>query len=352
MSYSENFSPYIMGAAAGNFTEQPANNPVSLSENDLPEDCRLTENTNGPVAYINVFKENKVAVVDIRRGVKVFDIRVGSYPTGIDISPDQKYVYTASTMDCTLSVIRTCDNRIIKTIELNQPSFASSAPGGVKVSLDGKLVYVANRGCNNISVVDPRLGEVVTEIPLPYGCHPLVIDIAPDGERAYATLLEAGQVAVIDLHTNLPVKYLNIGSISWPTSICIAKKLPLALVSNQADDCLYAINTDLAEVADYCMAVGTNPFDVCFAPSEQRAYLASCSDNTVERVDIFLHRSDSVIEVGEGPSWLGLTRNGRFLVVANVYQGTVSILNTRLNKVTATVPVGDTPQLIAIKDGR
>lgn len=343
-------SVLLMGKISETLCEQPAADLIHDAEANLPADDKGYHTDRRPLAYINVFGDNKVALVDIRRGTKLTDIGVGRAPTGIDISPDQRFVYAANTGDNTLSVIRTSNNKVIDTINLNTTDFVSSLPGGVTVSPDGQLVYVANRNSANISIVDARKRLVINEIPLPPGSHPLIIKIAPGRQLAFVTLLEANQVAVIDLNINLPVKFIDLNQIAWPTGICIAENQPLALVTNQADDSVWVVNTDLAETASsYPIGVGTSPYDVCFAPSETRAYVASSSDGTVDSLNVFLHRTESAIEAGQDPAWLGVTESGRYIVVSNVNEGTAAVINTRSQEI-KTIAIGSAPQLIAIKE--
>lgn len=304
---------------------------------------------NRPLAYVNDMGNNQVAVIDIKRGVKVTDIPVGHGPTGIDISPDRRFVYTANSIDATLSVIRTADNKVVNTIQLNNFPYESSSPAGVKVSPDGRYIYVANRDTDNISVVDSCLCQVVTDVPLPGGCHPLIIDITPDGNLAYVTLMLSGQVGVIDLNTNLLVKLIDLENSS-PVGIDIAKHKPLALVSRQTDSSLSMINTDLAETSPNLIGVANHPFGLILSPAADLVYTACQGEQTVSIVDLFMHAEIENIQAGNTPAWLGLARDGKLLIVSDVLAGTVTIVNTRNYEITGMVNLNSVLQLVAIKD--
>ena len=248
-----------------------------------------------------------------------------------------------------MSVIRTADNKVIDTIQLNDVPYESSSPAGVKVSPDGRYIYVANRGTDNISVVDSCLRQVVTDVPLPSGCHPLIIDIAPDGNLAYVTLMLSGQVGVIDLNTNLLVKLIDIGN-SFPIGIDIAKHKPLALVSRQADSSLSMINTDLAETSPDLIGAANTPFGLILSPAADLVYTACQGEETVSIVDIFMHAEIANIQAGDTPAWLGLTKDGKLLIVSDVLAGTVTIVNTRNYEITGMVDLNSVLQLVAVKD--
>lgn len=302
------------------------------------------------LAYVTVLSTKQVAVIDIKKGVQIASIAVGKSPTGIDISPDQRYVYVTNAFDDTLSVIRTWDNTVIDTIQLNTEPFDESSPAGVKVSPDGKTIYVANQRTPIISVVDAHLKQVINNISLPDGSSPLLIDIEPTGKLAYVTLRDAGQVAVIDLSINLPVKVIDLGVGTFPTEISIARNKPLALVTRQSDSSLSVINTDLAAAHSSRISVVNQPFGIRFSPAADLAYVACPGKNAVSIVDVFSHSEIANFFAGDTPTWLGLTANGKFLVVSNVCAGNVTIIDTCSYEIKATIYVGPFPQLIAIKN--
>lgn len=339
----------LMGGVEGSALEQLlAERPNSVVE--AVSVSNRHHHQNHPLAYVNIFGTNQVAVIDIKKGVIIAAIAVGNAPTGIDISPDQRYVYVANTGDATLSVIRTWDNTVIDTVLLNTQPFESISPAGVKVSPDGKFIYVANRGTSNISIVDAHSRKVINDILLPDGSHPLIIDIEPNRTLAYVTLLIAGQVAVVDLNVNLLVKLIDLGAGSGPTGISIARNKPLALVTRQSDSKLSAINTDLAEASPDLIGVANTPFGILFSPAADLAYVACPGENTVSIVDVFSHVEINNIAAGNTPTWLGLTANGKLLVVSDVFAGTVTIINTCNYEITATLNLGAILQLVAIKN--
>ncbi len=300
-------------------------------------------------AYVTNHSSNTVSLLDIPSGRKILDIPVGNKPYGIDISPDKKFIYVANSGDATLSIILARSNQVVHTISLNTDAFPASCSYWVKVSADGRLIYVTNKNSDNISVVDAKQRKVITAISFPYASNPLKLDIAVEGKLAYVTLFNTSQVAVVDLTVNLPVKYIDVGK--EPSGIAVAKRTPLILAVNSGGFSLSVIDALLAEVSPYTIAAG-DPADVIIDPYGRIAYVSNWSaDNNpgyVGVIDIFSNRQIVTLLVGINPKGLALTNDGRFLVVTNLGEATVSIINTKIREVVATVSVGNDPEFVAI----
>ena len=67
-------------------------------------------------------------------------INVGSYPLGVTITPDGRYIYVANRNSDMVSEISGSDNAVIKNISVE------SNPWGLAVAPDGAYVYVVNEG--------------------------------------------------------------------------------------------------------------------------------------------------------------------------------------------------------------
>lgn len=296
------------------------------------------------VAYVSNFGSNNVSVVDISTARLITNIPVGQGPAHLDMSPDRRFVYVANFLDATVSVIRTFDNRVINTINLNTGQFTAQASWGVKVSRNGRFVYVANFNSNNISVIDAQQQAVVTVVPLQSG--PSQLEIPRGSNLLYTTLPNTDQVVAIDMSINLRVKTLAVGDD--PEGITASPTGSVMLVANQLSDTLSVINSNLAEVSPSTIATGDVPTQIAFTRDGTRAFVTNQFSDTVSVIDITRHTQLFTIPVGNAPTGIKLNRSNRFAVVTNAGDNTISIIDTRVNQVMATVPVGDAPQHLVI----
>ncbi len=80
-----------------------------------------------------------------------------------------------------------------------------------------------------------------------------------------------------------------------------------------------------------------------------KAYVTS-QDGGVTVVDLATMTASGTIDVkGEGPRGLGITDDGKFLIVATRENGSVSVIDTATNEVVKQIPVGKNPEFVRVK---
>jgi YVTN family beta-propeller protein len=80
----------------------------------------------------------------------------------------------------------------------------------------------------------------------------------------------------------------------------------------------------------------------------ENAYITNEGDNTVSVIDTKTDKVIRTIPVGSEPYGVAASRDGRKVYVANSASNTVSVINTATNKVRATIPVGTGPFGVAV----
>src|SRR5690349_20115609 len=131
-------------------------------------------------------------------------IPVGKRPEAIDISPDEKEVWTAHSVDGGVSIIDAEQEKVIATI----PSLTKHS-NRLKFTPDGKLVLISDPESNEVLVLDAAARKVIKRISVP--AVPLGIQITPDGAQAYVACAEAGKVAILDLNKLVQVGSIDVG---------------------------------------------------------------------------------------------------------------------------------------------
>jgi YVTN family beta-propeller protein len=80
-----------------------------------------------------------------------------------------------------------------------------------------------------------------------------------------------------------------------------------------------------------------------------KAYVTS-QDGGVTMIDLNTMETTGTIDVkGEGPRGLGLTDDGKFLIVATRENGSVSVIDTATNEVIKQIPVGKNPEFVRVR---
>lgn len=315
----------------------------------------VPNNGSDTVSVVNIFNDGTAQKLPV-------DIPVGRGPFAVDITPDGNFAYVSNNGDSTVSVIDTTSNQVVSTINLNAGSFLADGPEGIKVTPDGNFVYVVSFNSGSVSIIDTSINQVIKDFDLITSVA--FIDFTPDGIQAYITAPITNEVIVINLVVNLPVKTLdNVGE--RPEGIFISKDpdIPIALVAAQRTNALTPIDTRLASTDRFLIDTsGKRPTGVIIVNLQNRetglvpaAYVTNRDSNNVAVINLFLNPemiTPTPIMVGRAPQGIDSTINGKFVVVANSGDGTVSVINTDSNIVSATVKVGLTPLWLAVLDTR
>ena len=89
-------------------------------------------------------------------------------------------------------------------------------------------------------------------------------------------------------------------------------------------------------------------FGASAALAQTRGYVTNGGDNTVSVIDTATNTVVATIPVGSSPQGIAVTPNGAFVYVTNAGSNTVSVISAATNTVVATVPVGSFPLAVAI----
>jgi serine/threonine-protein kinase len=99
--------------------------------------------------------------------------------------------------------------------------------------------------------------------------------------------------------------------------------------------------------------VGRFPVEVAVSPDGRHAYVTNNNSGSVSVIDTDSDSVTATVTVGTAPSGIAVAPDGRHAYATNQASGSVSVIDTDSNTVTATIPVGQGPGDIAVSpDGR
>jgi YVTN family beta-propeller protein len=153
--------------------------------------------------------------------------------------------------------------------------------------------------------------------------YPMGIAVSADGKTAYAVLDNNNTLTKIDLTAASPQQNAEVRVGNVPHSVVISPDGKTAYVSNEAGR--------IATVEDFQGYSNGTPVVVQFPTG-------STSTGTVSVVDLGSFTVTGSISTGLHPTGMALW--GNFLLVANAYSDTVSVINTISNQVVNTINVG------------
>jgi YVTN family beta-propeller protein len=357
----------------------------------------------GARLYVLCHQSEEVRVLDAASYAVIKNVAVGRVPRGFSLSPDGARLFVTNSWDDTLSVIDTKTLAVVATWPVGaEPSSVVEDPAGARL-------FVANRIGNDVAVLDAQTGA--EEKRLLAGRGSSYLALSPDGTKLYAThvypnalprrtgfekfenrMAPESEITVIDVARAVVVDRIPLHEIAGVFHVAFSADgrlgvaaeyhpknlIPLAHVEHGAAF-TYSLELFGADVGkapvevplDELERYASQPFGVAIAPDKSRIYVTSGGSEIVTVVDVprllrFIRAhagpytqdlSASAnyvvtrIPVGLNPRGLTLTRDGRRLFVANRLDDTISVIDTRSNRVASTITLAGPKAITTLRRG-
>jgi YVTN family beta-propeller protein len=344
----------------------------------------------GARLYVLCQQSEEVRVLDAATYAVLKTIAVGNVPRGFSLSPDGARLFVTNSWDDTLSVIDT------RTLAVTATWPVGAEPSSMVEDRAGKRLFVANRISNDVAVLDAQTGK--EEKRLLAGRGSSYLAISPDGSRIYAThiypnpprvrteldnrIAPESEITVIDTARAVVVDRMPLDRIAGVFHLALSFDGRLGAVAEYHPKNLvplahlehggafaYTLTIFGADVGKTSVEVplddleryASQPFGVAIAPDKSRIYVTLGGSECVLVIEVprlmrFIQshprpQSGSFaydlsasanyvvarIPVGHNPRGLTLSRDGRRLFVANRLEDTISVIDTRSNRVAATI---------------
>jgi YVTN family beta-propeller protein len=141
-------------------------------------------------------------------------VPVGKGPEGIDLSPDEKEIWTAHSRDGGVSIVDVAAKKVVQTLDLQ-----TKRSNRLKFTPDGKLALVSDLDAGELVVVDAPARKEIKRLKL--GKSPEGILVAPDGMHAYVAVNGDNFVSIVDLKTLAEIGRIQTGTgpdgMAWAT---------------------------------------------------------------------------------------------------------------------------------------
>ncbi len=327
------------------------------------------------------------------------NIAVGHLPRGFVISPDGRRLLVANTWDDTVSVI---DTQLLKVTEIWP---VAAEPSGVATDRAGKYVFVANRISNDVAVLDATSGAELKRLAAGRGAS--YITASPDRARLYVThvypnpprestaegnraapqaeitVVDAARATVADriplanVAHGFHIAFSPDGRLGVVAQLHPKNLVPLAHLEHSGAfaDTLTLFGADVGKPVevplDELERYATRPFGVAISPDKSHLYVTSEGAEFVTAMDVprlvqYARRHPGStardlaasanyvvtrIAVGRDPRGIAFTPDGSRLLVANRLDDTISIIDTRTNRVVRTVALDGPKSITVLRHG-
>lgn len=297
--------------------------------------------------------EDSVTVLNLQNNTLLTTIHHPSFsqPYTVTINKEGTKAYVTNSFGTTITIIDIPTNMVSGVID------GFDGPSGMVITPDGNTAYVNNYGAGmtsgtatTVSILNLNTNTIIGTINV--GLAPASLAITPDGAFVYVINYVdgnpgTGTISVIQTSTNTVIK--TILGFSGPFGIAITPNGQYAYVTNFGSNNFFPFGTTVSAVnlstnsVSATIDVGIQPSGVAISPDSRFAYITNydtlytdtitfdnlaAGQGTVNIIDI---ESNTVlpptIPVGQSPSAIALSSNGRFAYVSNFTSNVVNVLN-------------------------
>jgi YVTN family beta-propeller protein len=135
----------------------------------------------------------EVVALDTFTGIPQASIPVGANPTGMELSPDGRFLYVVNSSSGDVSVIDAWGFTELGRVRVGVN------PQKAAVSPDGSRVFITNKGSDTVTVLNGVTQAPVATVPV--GKAPVGVAVSPDGSKTFVGCTGAGSVTVLDART-------------------------------------------------------------------------------------------------------------------------------------------------------
>ncbi len=290
-----------------------------------------------PFAYV-ADRGSNVLVVNGATNTIVTAIPVSGTPTAVAVTPDGTRLYVTINNLNTVDVISTSTNTLLTTIPVGQ------GPWQLTITPNGATAYVANLTSNDVSAIDTATNTVIATIPV--GVHPVSLAVSPDGSRVAVANFGSKVVSLISTSSNTVTATWQVMQAS--TAVAFSTDGLYAYVASRSmnrvsvHDAISGIN--IAFINGF-----NTPSSIAVSPAGGQVYVTNGHGQSVSMFKEFTWSIAATLTVGSTPSSVAVSADGSAAFVANTLNGTLSVINTALTQVVATIQsVGSAPASVAV----
>lgn len=219
-------------------------------------------------------------------------------------------------------------------------------PAHVVTDLNAEHAFVTDSAANVVRVIDLKAKAETARIPT--GAYPHGLRLSPDGKTLYVANMRGASVSVIDVDTLKETGRIKVGQ--GPVQVGFAPDGRQAYVSLSATNQLGLIDTRQQRLIGK-VAVGRTPIQMV-ATSAGLVYVANqgsaqAPDQTVSVVDVAKRRVVRTVVTGKGAHGTAMSPDNAYVFVSNLEAGTFSVIETSTQRVVAEHSVGAGPNGIS-----
>jgi YVTN family beta-propeller protein len=266
------------------------------------QSCRATPPPPAPLVYVSDEDGGFVLGVDPATAAVVARIPVGKRPRAVKLSRDGRLLYVALSgspragpgmdEDHLPPADRAADG--IGVVDLTTRKLVSTLPSGqdpesFDLSPDGQTLYVSNEETAELSVLDMTSGFIQARVHV--GREPEGVTVRPDGKVVFVTSEVDNEITVVDTQTRTAVAH--IPTAARPRSVIFTKDALIAFATDEVGGKVTVIDAaalkalgDIAVHEDSPMPSGPRPMGAVLSADGKELYVTCGRGGSVAIIDV------------------------------------------------------------------
>lgn len=271
-------------------------------------------------AYVINNGSGSLTIIDMSTRQVTGQISAGNQPAEMLIMPDNHYA---------LLTLYGSNTLLKLNLRTNSPAGTATvgtAPGSL-ISPDGRFIYVANEGSNNVTVVDyaTMTPASLAVNPIPVGTTPIQVNARGDGQFIYVVNQGSNSISVISAATQQVISAQSVGAA--PNQFAIHPAGQRAFIPNTAANTVSVFDMGSNTVVSTISSLtGRGPGIIAFSPDGNRIFVLE-SSGVVDIFDNTSLRRLGSIPVAANPVDMAITSDGLYAYVACQGAGQVFVVD-------------------------
>ncbi len=202
-----------------------------------------------------------------------------------------------------------------------------------------QLIYVANEGSSNISVIDRELKRVIHNVFV--GSKPFALAADQRRKRVYIADRQDGVIYEMDMVGSQLTRATEIEYVDEPVFILPVPDEDVFLVLNYGSHRVYIMDSFTSEILE-TIDVPENPIDAAYSPHYDRVFVLCKRWGVLTSLDVSKRPVviDTTFRIDQEPMGLAIDDSKEWLLISNSGSVDFTVFELRRMAVERTIPIG------------
>jgi YVTN family beta-propeller protein len=320
--------------------------PPVLDKNDLysadrPNQLSPVVQNYPSLVYVPNSKSNSVSIIDPKTFKVLRSFPVGKEPQHVVPSWDLKKLWVAQDLQDQLTLIDPSTGKKGESIHVDDPYNLYYTP-------DGKYAIICAEREKRLDFRDAQTFAVVRRVPVP--CDGVNhIDFSIDGRYLLATCEFSGELLKVDVAGQKVIGTIKLTPVGMPQDVKVSPDGKVFYVANMESNGVHLVDGDAFKSIGF-IPTGKGAHGLYVSRDSKYLYIANRGEGSVTLIDFSTRQIATKWKIpgGGSPDMGGVSADGKQLWLSGRYDSVVYVFDTADGHILAKIPVGKGPHGLCI----